>query len=331
MTIFRAGAGIMNDDNEGETMAVLAITGASGYLGQGLLGRLRGERLFHRVIGLDIRPPVPTEGMEFIKMDVRDPGLSNVFKKESVSHVVHLAFVVNPTHNPRLEHDVDVGGTRNVLQACETAPVRKLVIASSIAAYGWHADNPLPIPESHPLRGNGDFHYSMNKAIVEGLITDFSSTHPGCNVVVLRICNVLGRHVHNAISAGLEAPMILGIRRRDPFLAFTHEEDMNEILFQSLVKPVRGAFNVAGEGMVRLSEMARIARRKFVRFPEYLARALLNGLFALRLAPFGGGQLGFVTHSCVPDITKLKREFGYIPRFSSRETFCEFVEERILR
>ncbi len=312
-----------------KTMAVLAVTGASGYLGQGLITRLKGEEVFRHVIGLDVRPPRSTEGIDFIRMDVRDPALGDFLEKNNVTHVVHLAFVVNPSHNPRLEHEIDVGGTRNLLLACEKARVKKVVVASSIAAYGWHADNPLPIPETYPLRGNGDFPYAMNKAVVEGLLKEFSSAHPDCELVILRICNVLGPHVQNAISAGIEAPVILGIRGLDPFLAFTHEEDMNEILFQTLTKRASGAYNVAGEGMIRLSEMARIARRRFVRLPGILVRSLLNTLVFFRLIPFGAGQLGFVTHSCVPDISRLKRELGYIPRYSSRETFCEFVERRI--
>lgn len=309
-------------------MAVLAITGVSGYLGQGLLERLRGERRFRRIIGMDVRPPRRSDGMKFLSMDVRHPELERVFQKESVTHVVHLAFVVNPTHNPRLEHEIDVGGTRNLLSACENAHVQKVVIASSIAAYGWHADNPLPIPETHLLRGNGDFPYAMNKALVEGLVKDFGQRNPECQVVVLRICNVLGPHVHNAISAGIEAPVILGVRRHDPFLAFTHEEDMNEILFRAVTNHVSGAYNVAGEGMIRLSEMARIAGRRLIRLPESVVRMLANTLFALRLTPFGGGQLGFVMYSCVPDISRLRNDFEYVPRFTSRETFCAFVERR---
>lgn len=311
-------------------MAILAITGVGGYLGQGLVRRLSQERIFDKIIGIDIRP-ISGDNVSFIQRDIRDPGLSDLFKQELVTHVVHLAFVVNPTHDPEFEHDVDVNGTRNLLNACHEAGARRLVVASSIAAYGWHEDNPIPIPESFPLRGNPEFPYSKNKTTVEHLVADYGEAHPACDVVVLRICNVLGSHVHNAISDGLEAPVILGVRGCDPFLAFTHEDDMNEILFEALRKPVRGVFNVVGEGMLRLSTMARLAGRRLIRLPEGMVRRILNLLFRCRILPFGGGQLGFVQYSCVPDSSKLKNEFGYKARYTSEETFRGFVGERLRR
>ncbi len=310
-------------------MKTLLITGSSGYLGGGLISRLAKERLFKQVIGVDIRPPLSPGKARFASMDIRDPSLAKLFLEEAVTDVVHLAFVVNPTHDPDFEEDVDVNGTRNLLKACHEANVKKLVIASSIGAYGWHEDNPIPIPESFALRGNPEFPYSRNKTIIENLVGDFTRTHPRCKVVVLRICNVLGFHVHNAISAGLEAPVILGVRGCDPFLAFTHEIDMNEILFESLRRPVRGVFNVAGEGMLRLSTMARLAGKPLIRLPERITRGILNFLFWFRILPFGGGQIGFVQHSCVPDTSKLKREFGYLTRSTSEETFAGFVHERL--
>jgi len=309
-------------------MSVLAITGISGYLGQGLVRRIIDEQLFDRIVGLDVRP-CHEEKVRFVHMDVRDPKLQELFKAEGVTHVVHLAYVVNPTHHPDVEFDIDVNGTKNLLRACTLAGVKKLVVSSSIGAYGWHADNPVPIQESFELRGNDDFPYARNKRIVEELLASYASEHKTCDVVVLRICNVLGPHVHNAISAGLEAPLILGVRGCDPFLAFTHEDDMDQILYHALSKSVRGIYNVSGEGMLRLSDIARASRRWLLRLPAAVVRFLLNTLFALRILPFGGGQMGFVHYSCVPDITKLKTEFGYTPRFSSEETFLQFVRDRL--
>lgn len=311
-----------------DIMNILAITGASGYLGQGLIAKLMREKNFDRIIGIDVRRPADT-GFPFVNMDVRNAMLGDLFRRESVTHVVHLAYVVNPTHHPRTEYDIDVNGTRNLLNACSSAGVKKLVVSSSIGAYGWHEDNPVPIPESFPLRGNDDFPYARNKKTVEEIIGGWAQEHPDCSVVVLRICNVLGPHVHNAISAGLEAPLILGVAGFDPWLAFTHEEDMNEILYEALFKPVRGAFNVAGDGMLKLSEVAGLARKTLIHLPAAAVRSLLNALFFIRILPFGGGQMGFVHHSCVPDISKLKNEFGYTPRFSSGDTFRQFVEERL--
>src|SRR3990172_11704158 len=126
-------------------MSVAAITGVSGYQGHGLVQRLGPEQLFDKILGIDIRPASDNH-IAFMKMDIRELGLKDVFQKESVTHVVHLAFVVNPTHDSEFEEDVDVNGTRNLLKACHKARLKKLLIASTIGAYGFHPHNLIPIP-----------------------------------------------------------------------------------------------------------------------------------------------------------------------------------------
>jgi UDP-glucose 4-epimerase len=63
-----------------------------------------------------------------------------------------------------------VGGTRNVLDACVAHGVKHLIVSSSGAAYGYHADNPAWLTETHPLRGNPAFAYSDHKRQVEEML-----------------------------------------------------------------------------------------------------------------------------------------------------------------
>lgn len=310
-------------------MSVLAITGVSGYLGQGLVKKLSRESKYEKVIGIDIKEPKIKSGYQFYNLDVRNSGLIDLFNEQKVTQVVHLAYIVNPTKKPDFEYDVDVNGTKNVLEACKRGKVKKLIIASSIAAYGWFPDNPIPISESNPLRGNNEFSYSKNKVIVESLINDFQKNNPECDIIVLRICNVIGPNVRNAISFALEAPIFFGVSGFDPFVAFTHEEDMTEILYQSVIRSIRGIFNVSGDGMIRLSEMLKVANKKVVYLPEKLLRIILNFLFTLNIIPFGGDQLVFMKHSCIPSISKLKNDFGYTSRYSTIETLKEFKVKRL--
>lgn len=261
-------------------------------------------------------------------MDVRSDRLSEVLGNEGVTHVAHLAYVVNPTRNPNVEYDIDIGGTRNVLNACRQTGVRCLTVASSIAAYGWHADNPLPIPESTPLRGNLEFPYARNKVVVERDVAEYSEKNRHCRVCVLRICNVLGPHVHNAISFALTSPLFLAARGYDPFLAFTHEDDMAEVFRRVLVEETAGVFNVAGAGMLRLSEVLRITGQRVLHLPHAVLRGTLEILFRVHWLPFGSGQIGFIEHSCVPDISKLTSELRYVPRYTSEQTLGAFIRSR---
>ncbi|NBQ88836.1 MAG: NAD-dependent epimerase/dehydratase family protein, partial [Betaproteobacteria bacterium] len=130
----------------------VCITGAAGYVGTLLAAQL-AARPGVTVSGVDLRPrqggAVPVRAM-----DIRDPALAVLLRDQRIDAVVHLAAVLEPTRDRARDFDIDVNGTRNVIAACVTAGVRHLTVTSSGAAYGYHADNPVPLTEEHPLRGD---------------------------------------------------------------------------------------------------------------------------------------------------------------------------------
>jgi len=169
-------------DEDAPPRSVL-ITGACGYIGSQLVAALaRDPRPIARIIATDIRAPAKTiAGIEYIDLDVRSVGLARVLKDRGVEAVVHLASVVTP--GPHLlrhtQYEIDVLGTRNVLECCVAAHVSNLIVTSSGAAYGYHADNPQPLEEHDDLRGNEAFAYSDHKRQVEVLLasTAFGPTN----------------------------------------------------------------------------------------------------------------------------------------------------------
>ncbi|MFI5243715.1 MAG: NAD-dependent epimerase/dehydratase family protein, partial [Gemmatimonadales bacterium] len=137
------------------------VTGASGYIGSLLVAELSRALAAGRIgalVATDIRPSassvfgLPSPVALFVQHDIRDNGLAVLLRRHAVDCVIHLASIVTPSKGStrEFEYSVDVGGTRRVLDACIQAGVRRIVVTSSGAAYGYHADNPEWITENAP-------------------------------------------------------------------------------------------------------------------------------------------------------------------------------------
>jgi UDP-glucose 4-epimerase len=149
---------------KGVLMAVVAVTGCSGYIGSRLLRFLEDDDRVSKVIGVDVKPTaLAGPRLEFHRMDVRDRALSALFREKAVDKVVHLAFVVDSLHDVALMHDIDVEGTRNTLAATEACGAGHLVVASSTSAFGAFGDNPVWLTEEHPPRRQPNFWYASDK------------------------------------------------------------------------------------------------------------------------------------------------------------------------
>ena len=310
------------------------VTGSSGYVGSLLLQELAARVADHRlgaVIGADVREPraLPREAT-FLRHDVRDAGLEEVLRAQGITCVVHLASIVTPgTGSTRaFEYSVDVDGTARVLEACLAAGVRRLVVTSSGAAYGYHADNPAWLTEEHAVRGNQAFAYSWHKRLVEEMLARERSDHPALEQVVFRVGTILGASVNNQITALFERPRLIAIRGSDSPFVFIHDADLVALLAQAIDSPVTGIFNVAGDGALTIDEIAAALGKPVLRLPAWLLRAALVVLHPIGLSRYGPEQVDFLRYRPVLDNARLKRVFGYTPRLSSREVFERWARER---
>ena len=185
------------------------VTGADGFVGRSVVAGLARLPGIEAVLAQDVRE-VPAErrvaGVTYQVQDVRDPQLVQRMAEAAIDSVVHLASIVTPgkASNRAFEYSVDVEGTRNVLDACVATGVRHVVVSSSGAAYGYHADNPAWLTEDMPLRGNGVFAYAHHKRLVEEMLAQYRQQHPALLQTVLRIGTILGERVDIQITALFE-------------------------------------------------------------------------------------------------------------------------------
>jgi UDP-glucose 4-epimerase len=305
----------------------ILVTGAGGYLGRQLIERLaalQGEARPGAIVAHDIRPtPQPLAGVVHEVADIRAPEVAALIARHQINTVVHLACIVTPgKHSKReFEYDVDVNGTRNLLQACVAHGVQRLIVSSSGAAYGYHADNAPWLTEDMPVRGNQAFAYAHHKRLVEEMLADCRVQHPALQQVVLRIGTILGPTVHNQITDMFEKARPLAIAGSDSPFVFIWDQDVVAILLHAIEQGPPGVYNVAGDGALTIHEIAQRMGKRCRVLPAWLLQRALAVLKPLGLTQYGPEQLDFLRYRPVLLNTRLKSVFGYTPQLSSAQVF----------
>ena len=310
------------------------VTGAAGYLGQETLQQLAQHRdRLHRLVALDVRAvPAPNRlaKIEYVTADIRAPELAEIFKNYKIAIVVHLAAIVTPGRksNRELEYAVDVLGTENVLKASVEAGVRKIIVTSSGAAYGYHADNPAWLQESDPLRGNAEFAYSYHKRLVEEMLARYRAQHPPLQQLIFRSGTVLGKNVRNQITALFEKKFVIGLRGAASPFVFIWDHDVAACIIKGILENKTGIYNLAGDGILSMKEIAQRLGKPYLPLPAPLVKSALWLLQKLRLSQYGPEQVNFLRYRPVLANQKLKAEFGYTPQLTTREVFEYYLKAR---
>ena len=208
--------------------------------------------------------------------------------------VVHLAAIVTPGKhgNREFEYSVDVPGTENVLKACLAAGVRKIIVSSSGAAYGYHPDNPAWITEDQPIRGNQAFAYAWHKRLVEEMLARWRIEHPELKQVVFRIGTILGATVHNQITDLFEKPRPIAIRGADSPFVFIWDQDVVGCILHALGDRATGIFNVAGDGALTIHEIAAASGQAMRVLPAWVFARRAGGAEGLGSHPVRAGATG---------------------------------------
>lgn len=309
-------------------MQSILITGVSGYIGSKLCCLLDQSPEVGKIIGIDIKPPAnKPEKLQFFKHDIRQ-SLAPIISGQKIDAVVHAAYVLPPLHNQALMEDININGTRNLLESCREFGVSNILYLSSATAYGFYADNENPLVETSPLRGNEDFTYANCKRILEGIIEEFANRNPDIPVTVLRPCNVVGPGFDNPISHYFESKIVLLPKENMPF-QFVHEDDLMAIMKLFLDKPISGAFNVGAQGTLEAKRIVRMLGNIPICLPYRLLYWLNHIAWILRLkfiTEFPSPAMEMIRHSWVVSSEKLRDETGYRYRYNSLEAFETYAK-----
>jgi len=300
-------------------MTRVLVTGGAGMVGRALADTLpRGD-----ILATDLARGALPDSVPFRRMDVTGTDPDTVIGETKPEVVVHLASIVTPP--PGMTRDtayaVDVTGTRNVLEACIRHGVRRLVVTSSGAAYGYHADNPVPLTEDIPCRGNPEFAYSDHKRQVEEMLATARRDHPELQQVVLRVGTVLGAGTDNQITALFHRKRLLAIRGCDSPFVFIWTRDLARIVTRAATDGPTGIYNVAGDGWLTVDDLAKALKKPVLQLPAWAVKAALAIAHPLGLSQYGPEQVRFLQYRPVLANDRLKRDFGYTPELTSAQVF----------
>jgi UDP-glucose 4-epimerase len=301
------------------------ITGGSGYIGTRLVELLAGREDTEKIVIADVVPPRGgyRPNTEFERVDVRDRGaVHSALQRANPDVLVHLAFILNPSHDEALMYEVDVNGTHNVLEAAAEAGIGQVLVTTSGVAYGAFPDNPEPITEDHPVRGVARFSYARDKTESDRIVQLWALQHPDVITTIVRPCIVFGPNVDNyLVRLWTKQPFAVDAGNLDGHIQFVHEEDVVEAVSGLLLGRHGGQFNLAPDGLMTLRECAELLDTPIRKMPLWAYRGLAMLLWRLRLSEAPPGQIDFALYPWVMANEKIKATLAWTPKHTSRETF----------
>ena len=318
------------------TGLTVAVTGPTGEIGISAVDALERDPAVDRIIGMARRPFDPeTHGWTktaYQQGDILDRDAVDALVADA-DVVIHLAFIVLGTREE--SQRVNVAGTRNVFEATVAAkrPTR-LVYTSSVAAYGYHSDNPVPLTEDTPVRGSAEHYYSEQKAACEAVLSE-TTEGSSLGVFVLRPCIVAGPKATaladampwNQLPATLRSataavPLLKPLfpDPGTPMQLIHHDDVAAAIALAATTSAPAGAYNLAGDGQVSLSEVGAALGARPVRVPGAAATIASAVIARVPFLPSSTEWLHAAKTSVVMDISKAKTVLGWTPRYTAAET-----------
>jgi UDP-glucose 4-epimerase len=327
--------------NGSDDRQVVVVTGVSRYLGARVASRLAADPLVSHVYGVDVAAPPPElapllEQVELVEADLTTD--ATVVADLAPHAVLHLGIVTQPSAASGGRagmKEQNVIGTMQLLAALgagtgggrAAARLRKLVVRSSTAAYGASFRDPAVFTEETEPREVPRGGFARDILDIEGYVRGFSRRSPDVTIAVLRLAPLIGSAADTTLTRYFAQPFVPTVVGRDPRLQFVHVDDALDILRRSVVEDHSGTFNVAGPGVLTLSQAIRRAGRIPVPVAEVGLSTAAAFTKRLRSTGFGLDQVDLFVHGRVVDTTRLTKAYGVTPR-TTPEAFADFLRGR---
>jgi UDP-glucose 4-epimerase len=308
---------------------VVLITGVADNWGWRLAKRLANESGI-ALLGLDSDlPEKEIQNLDFIRTDVRNPALGELFRSEQVHTVCHLKFIHRVRPSTAVS-ELNVVGTQKVLGACVEAGVRQVVLKSSLGVYGAHPNNSGLLTESHSLRGSRRYGYTRHLLDIEAICEAFRRQTTDLALTIMRCASIVGPTADTPMTRFLRNPWSPTLLGFDPMLQILHEDDVVEVLAHAVLSGRPGIFNIAADGPMPLSQILALAGTIQLPIFHPLAywgiRQLNRSKWEMdRYVPI---ELDYLRYSWVGDVTRMYDELEFAPSFTAKETLREFAERR---
>ncbi|HZJ04148.1 MAG TPA: NAD-dependent epimerase/dehydratase family protein [Nocardioidaceae bacterium] len=304
---------------------VVLVTGVSRDLGSRFARLVAAHPSVERVVGVDMIPPRGDMGeVRFIRADIRNPVITKVIAKEDVDTVVHMSVIATPgkSSGRTSMKELNVIGTMQLLAACQKAPgLKHLVVKSSTAVYGSSSRDPAMFTEDMAPKRLPKAGFAKDSGEVEGYVRGFSRRRPDVMVTMLRAANTVGPLVNSPMTQYFRLPVIPTVFGFDARLQFVHETDLLEALGRATTQGVHGTFNVAGDGVLMLSQAVRRLGRPSLPMPAFALSSVGSMMRRSRVADFSPEQTAFLTFGRGVDTTRMRSVLGFEPDYTTEAAF----------
>ena len=306
------------------------ITGIAGQLAGQLAARLEADERVEYIAGLDLsEPTTPLERTEFVRADLRNPLVARIIDSTRVDTVVHLSLTAVPSSaggRSRMK-ELNVIGTMQLFAAAQKAPrLAKVIVKSTTAVYGSNYADPALFREDVAPGGAPRSGYSKDAVEVENYARAFGRRRGDVALSILRFANFIGPTVDSPLTRYLALPVVPRVLGYDPRLQLCHEQDAVELLYRSVVGDHPGIYNVAGPGILYLSQAIRLAGKPSIPVAYPFVQGIAGALRRSGRVDFAPDQLQFLLFGRVGDISRLRQSFDYEPAFSTRDAFTDFLD-----
>ena len=311
----------------------LLITGGSGYIGSRFIEAMAARPDVGEIVDVDLRPPEgQSDKVRYVERSVTED-MTDLFAdpERPIDVAMHLAWNVDALRDAKRQRDVCIGGTRRFLEGCAAGDVKHVLYMSSATAYGADPAQAKPYDESEPPHDHHGFQYAAEKAEGEELCRGFAAERPGTLLQIVRPSVVGGPNVSNFIFRLMDKPVFFRPLGLDPQMQLVHEDDVAGALVAIVTSKVGGAFNVAPDDTLAVSETARLSGARAVALPFWLLKTLMAAAWRLNIrqvteapAPF----LYFAAYPWLASNRRLREELGFTFRYRSRETMESYMASR---
>ncbi|GAA2608698.1 MULTISPECIES: NAD-dependent epimerase/dehydratase family protein [Streptomyces] len=316
---------------------VVLVTGVARQLGGRFVRRIQRDPEVDRVIAVDAVPPEHhLGGADFIQADIRQPTIARVLAETAADTIVHLDVTGTPlgSGNRASLKETNVIGTMQLLGACQKSPaVQRLVVKSSTNVYGSAPRDPAVFTETTPPKSLPSGGFAKDTVEVEGYVRGFARRRPDVAVCVPRFANILGPTADTPLASYFALPVLPTVFGYDPRLQFVHEDDVIEVLRIASHEPRRGTlnsgtFNIAGDGVLLLSQCSRRLGRPTAPLPLPAVTWAGSLVRTLGMTDFSPEQIRLLTHGRVVATGQMRETLGFQPKYTTAETFADFARSQ---
>ncbi len=310
------------------------VTGLGTFWGGRVAQALEADPTIETIVGLDTtEPTVELERTEYVRVDENYSILARIVKATQVDTIIHTFLVVDPTQmSARAMHEINVIGTMNLFAAASAAgsTVRNVIVKSATLVYGCSPEDPTWFDEDMTASRPPATTTERSLDQVEAYVRDFADDNPHVHVSLLRFANVIGQEIVTPLTRALDLPMVPSVFGFDPRFQFVHEDDVIRSILFVLENNLSGIYNVAGDGLLPWTEVARLCGKRTFPFPPFMGSAMLWPARRLGLADLPEEYMTLLRYGRGVDNRRLK-EAGFEYEYTSAQAIRAFVEASRLR